>query len=231
MTQSAGKMFPGVERGKLENETFRRLSTFDFADYKQPHKEAVNSFYGLNEDTIAPGRKITYPVKEDSLVVFIPVAGIIDYVDSENRISLLQCGEVQSFSLQEGNSFTITNPFENELVSYLHLWFTFPFYAGRKDDTLEYSLGKDKNNLTELITQAANESFVRIALGKFEGRKETEWLLTNNNHTAFAFVLQGAFEIENRLLEEKDGLALWNTKGLELEALSEDAIILLVEFN
>lgn len=46
-----------------------------------------------------------------------------------------------------------------------------------------------------------------------------------------AFVLQGTFEVENRLLEAKDGLALWNTANIELEALSNEAILLLLEVN
>jgi len=37
------------------------------------------------------------------------------------------------------------------------------------------------------------------------------------------------FEAEGRLLHERDGLALWDTVEIEMEALSNDAIILLIE--
>lgn len=42
-------------------------------------------------------------------------------------------------------------------------------------------------------------------------------------------VLAGAFEVEGRLLHAHDGLALWDTATVELEALSPDALVLVVE--
>jgi len=43
--------------------------------------------------------------------------------------------------------------------------------------------------------------------------------------------LEGAFEVEGRLLHARDGLALWETEKVELEALSNDAIILVMEIS
>jgi len=48
---------------------------------------------------------------------------------------------------------------------------------------------------------------------------------------ATIFVLEGAFEAEGRLLHSRDGLALWDTNEIEIEALSNDAIILLIEIT
>jgi hypothetical protein len=49
----------------------------------------------------------------------------------------------------------------------------------------------------------------------------------------FGFVIEGAFEFQNRLLETRDSIALWNedneTLQIEFEALSNDAIILIAE--
>lgn len=42
-------------------------------------------------------------------------------------------------------------------------------------------------------------------------------------------MLEGAFEVQGTLLHARDGLALWETDEVEMEALSNDAIILLVE--
>jgi quercetin 2,3-dioxygenase len=42
------------------------------------------------------------------------------------------------------------------------------------------------------------------------------------------FVLQGAFEAEGRLLHERGGLALWDAGEIEIEALSNNAILLLI---
>lgn len=53
--------------------------------------------------------------------------------------------------------------------------------------------------------------------------------VNSNKKGVFAFVIEGAFEIQGRLLEAKDGLALWNDNEIEMEALSNGAIILLIE--
>jgi hypothetical protein len=44
------------------------------------------------------------------------------------------------------------------------------------------------------------------------------------------FNIQGMFEVQGRLLQTGDGLGLWNEPGdVELEALSNEAIVLLIE--
>jgi redox-sensitive bicupin YhaK (pirin superfamily) len=53
--------------------------------------------------------------------------------------------------------------------------------------------------------------------------------LKNKNAGLFVFVIEGAFEVEGRLLHERDSLALWETGKAEMEALSNDAIILVIE--
>ena len=66
-------------------------------------------------------------------------------------------------------------------------------------------------------------------MGKYDGRREGVFKLTKDTHTVFAFVIEGAFEVQNRLLHARDGLGLWNLDEVEFEALSNEAIILLIE--
>ena len=42
-------------------------------------------------------------------------------------------------------------------------------------------------------------------------------------------VINGAFEIQNRLLENRDAIILWEITELEFEALSENALIIFFE--
>ncbi|WP_165699302.1 pirin family protein [Hymenobacter jejuensis] len=53
--------------------------------------------------------------------------------------------------------------------------------------------------------------------------------MKSNRSRFFAFVVAGAFEVEGRLLHERDGLALWDVQEVELEALSNDALVLVLE--
>ena len=68
-----------------------------------------------------------------------------------------------------------------------------------------------------------------LSVGKFSGRAETVYHSKQSSANVFVFVLEGAFEVEGRLLHARDGLALWQTTAVEMEALSNDALVMLVE--
>ena len=51
----------------------------------------------------------------------------------------------------------------------------------------------------------------------------------DNTKAVFCFVIEGVFELEERLLYAKDGLALWDSRQADMETLSNDAIVFLVE--
>ena len=70
---------------------------------------------------------------------------------------------------------------------------------------------------------------IRGFIGQFDGREEAVYTLKDPKNGAFIFVIEGAFEVQNRLLESRDSLALWSVGNLELEALSNNALILLLE--
>jgi len=45
----------------------------------------------------------------------------------------------------------------------------------------------------------------------------------------YVFVIEGAFEVQNRLLHARDGLSLSSATEVEFEALSNDAMLLILE--
>ena len=47
----------------------------------------------------------------------------------------------------------------------------------------------------------------------------------------FVFVIDGAFEVSNRLLQARDGLAITKASQVEFESLSNEAIIMFIEAN
>jgi hypothetical protein len=65
-------------------------------------------------------------------------------------------------------------------------------------------------------------------VGRFKGRGENGYSLSPSS-ALYSFVLAGVFEIDGRLLHERDGIALWATDKIEMEALSNDAILLTIE--
>jgi quercetin 2,3-dioxygenase len=66
-------------------------------------------------------------------------------------------------------------------------------------------------------------------IGKFSGRTDASYLPQNPVHTCFVFVIEGTFEVQNRLVYSKDGILLPEAGEVEFEALSNDGILIIFE--
>ena len=65
-----------------------------------------------------------------------------------------------------------------------------------------------------------------ISVGQFDGRQEAIYELKQNKNNVIAFVLNGAFEVANRLLSSRDAVLLQSLNVVEFEALSNEAVII-----
>ncbi|MGZ8556779.1 MAG: pirin family protein [Chitinophagaceae bacterium] len=118
------------------------------------------------------------------------------------------------------------------MVNFLQVWIRAHKIADKQGASLfTYNVNKCMNSLVKVSTANPGESSLpfSISLGKFKGRGETTYQIKNTKSGLYVFVIEGAFEVQGTLLHARDGLALWETEEVEMEALSNDAIILLLE--
>jgi len=225
-------MFLAENRGLNESRWFRRYSTFNFEDYFNEHKHPLGDLYVLHDDTIDGGRSLPMSVQERSYVVLLPTVGVISYSDGSGYRNLVAAGQSLIVLHEPGSEFQITNPFPQELVNYLQIWIRADESEGIKAFLSTYkNVNENLNRLIPLFWDAKKtfSPFYTMYIGKFSGRGETVYSKKYKSTEFFVFVLQGVFEVEGRLLHARDGLALWNTECLEMEALSNDAVILVLE--
>ena len=130
-----------------------------------------------------------------------------------------------------GSTVHFTNPYDTELISFLHIWLLAPAGATAAQ-VFAFDLAGRPNQLVAATPVLAGEPGALppgpafgVQMGRFAGRAEASCALPGGTHF-FAFVLAGAFEIAGRLLHAGDGLALWDTLAVELEALSPDAVVI-----
>ena len=222
--QSKGKIFLADERGCSELNWFRSYNTFQFGVYTREHKTPFGSLYVLNDDTLAGGQYISMVIEEDTTVVLLPVVGAITITDSTGYSDHIEAGQCRLHTVRRSTTITIGNPFDQELVNFLQLWIKRPAAsADIGQQKVSFDLDGQKNQLVEL------SSALTAFIGKFDGRSEIEYQVQHPGNGVFVFVIEGAFEVQYRLLHARDGLGLWDTDTIELEALSNDAIVLLLE--
>ncbi|MEI6946963.1 hypothetical protein V9K67_07145 [Paraflavisolibacter sp. H34] len=227
IAQSNAKIFLAQERGHTECEWFRSYQTFCFGNYQNRHKGPFGPLYVCNDDTLAGGRKLTLHVEEDSTLVFVPCVGALTYSDSHGHTTFAEAGETLKCAVPAGTVIEVQNPYESELINFLHFWIKgFPQDAVPGPEVHAFDIQNNRNRLQELF---APDGRVKGFIGKFAGREEWLYPVSEKGRGVFAFVLEGAFEVQCRLLEACDSLALQDVREVDMEALSNDAIVLLLE--
>jgi redox-sensitive bicupin YhaK (pirin superfamily) len=233
--QSNGKIFLTEERGVAEQEWCRSYNTFNFGKYYNKHKTPFGPLAVFNEETLAGGKSMHITVNTAVNIILIPTVGDIEYIDSNGNTSVIQVGQAQLVNAGAGLLVTITNPYAGELVNFLQLWLYSPAPLIKQLIQLfAFDINPDKNRLVNIfhhiqqLTSAQSTQFI-LSIGKFMGRQEALYRLNDPHNGLFIFVIEGAFEAQYRLLHSGDGLALWNIEDVEIEALSNNAVLLLLE--
>ncbi len=224
--QNKGKIFLADERGHNEVDWFRSYNTFNFGQYQRDHKTPFGPLYVLNDDTLAGGKSISMTIEADTEIVLIPVVGAITYNDSLGNSNIIEAGECQVFNAPKDTVIRIGNPYDNELVNFLQLWIYRNCEELRSPQLIPFDIVNNRNKLVPI--PVTNTPF-KYGIGKYAGRKESVYRLSKAGNGVFAFVIQGAFEVQYRLLHPRDGLALWEADEVEWEALSNEAILFVVE--
>lgn len=227
--QAKAKIFLADERGLNETAWFSSQNTFNFGKYFNEHKYPFGNIYVVNDDTLDAGCSLKMLIEENSHIVLLPVMGAITFNDSYGNKNTVAAGQTQVLTFDKGGTLEIRNPFNDGLVNFLQIWIRAAEIEEAKDNHLyTYNVNEHIDNLFKISPETEALHFT-VSIGKFNGRSETVYHLTNKNTGVFVFVIEGAFEVQGRLLHARDGLALWETNEVEMEALSNDAIILVIE--
>lgn len=215
--QGEVKIYKSDRRENVVTPAFKVFSTFGFG----ASHDCFGKLQVFNQEILAPAKSIKHNNFENQEVVLIPLVGAID-IDFGDKSRFVHIEQLSAFHTQRLDCFEVKNPYESEFVSYLQI--RFPENQVRKEILKDFQLDR-KNQLFALL----ESEMYSIAIGSFEGRKEGTYTLRNSENKLFVFVINGAFEVENRLVETGDGLSFDHIDKTGFEALSENAIIMIVE--
>jgi len=220
------------QRGCSQTAFFRSYHTFNFGPYTQESRQPFGALHLLNEDTLRPGARLTMQVDQPTQVLLLPVTGGLEYgwelAAGTPVTGFLEPGQVGILALAAGTSYTIGNPYEKEYIDCIQIWLAQP----TGDWVPSFSQQDFDLSQSNTLLPILGGTHSRAYIGQYGGRREGVILVEPPKGTSrlFAFVLKGVFEVANRLLHEKDGLALQysQTEAMEFEALSNDAILILL---
>ena len=227
MDISPGKIFLADQRGVAETPTTRRYSTFNFDQYYNEHKEPFGDLFICNDEYLAAGKMAFFLSKADSYQIFMPISGAIDIVHGNKEFSI-KTGQIQVLNLGKGEVLEITNPYLTDTINYLQIGIkTDLFLLKASEMRYNFDFEQNQNQLIDIV--ASPKLPFRLTAGRFADREAAVYKLKNSQNQFFTFVIDGAFKAEGRLLHARDGLALWDLAQVELEAVSNHAIIVTLE--
>jgi len=236
MNHGRAQIYKSDQRGREESEMFRRLSTFNFGEYEEMSRNPFGSLLVLNDETLGAGNNIFRHIEQDTEIVLLPLVGGLLYKDSLGNEDIIATEEIRLVAAQKGSHYQLINPYENDLINYLQIWLRpaiTDFTSQSEQKSFDFTI---KNVLIPIFfpIDSSESTIISTAnsygfIGIYEGRKEGNYTLKNPKNGLFAFVINGAFEFENRLLESRDGLSICKIETAAFEALSENAILLLLE--
>ena len=216
MPETEARIFLASRRRGLENAFSRQFQTL-------PGGEA-GTLQKISDDTLRAGLSLPARAESDCTAVLVPYIGDVHLTDTSGTSRLLEEGRVHAWSVKEGDAYEIKNPYEDDAVNFFQI--TFAGFPSLPVQTRPVVMDERPN---ELLPIYSGEN--RVLIGKFDGRAEGTYRLQKASSGTFAFVIEGAFEVQNRLLEKGDGLSLGNLGEVEFEALSQNAVLLLIDLG
>lgn len=232
LTQTDAQIYLENLRGQFWEHGFRSFRTFNFEAYQAIGREPFGTLEVLNDEMLMPECSHALRLERFCQVILLPVVGAIEFEEKGREAKFVNSGEVLFLLASPDKHYTITNPYPDEAVNYLQI---------RIDDGLFLSTPMSLTGLTNhfnlnekntlLPVRGYHGSSARLFIGQYDGRAEGIFTSWHADHSAFVFVIEGAFEVQNRLLERRDGLALRNVEEIEFEALSGGAILLLIDIT
>lgn len=200
------------------------LKEFHDNNFLDPFQQDSNSLRLFRYETLGGNTCLQLEAKEHMYIVLIPVTGDLIYTDQKTT-QHISVGQVFLTNSLGKLVFEIKNPFKDEVINFIYFQFKSQELAEQENTLLDFAL--TNNSLIDITPLTIAP--LRLHLGQFSGRQEISYH-TGKNRAFFCFALAGAFEVQGRLIHPEDALALWDNETIELEALSNDAVIITLDF-
>ncbi len=208
--------------------------SFSFGNYHNPERMHFGALRVLNDDSVQQGMGFSKHPHENMEIVSIPLYGDLHHKDSTGRDEIIRQHDVQIMSAGSGIAHSERNANNDKEVKFLQLW----VLPKEKDiePRYEQKTFRPEDRLNKVLTVVApdNDKAVRInqdawfSLVNASKGFATTYQIHKEGNGVYAFILKGNVTINDQALEPRDGLGIWETSSITIQA-DTDAEILLIE--
>lgn len=208
--------------------------TFSFAGYHDPARMHFGMLRVLNDDTVAGGRGFGAHAHDNMEIISIPLSGTLEHQDNAGNHGLIRPGDVQVMSAGSGIRHSEKNHSATEEVRFLQIWL-FPDQRNvtPRYDQQHFAAAGRHNQFQQVISPSADDAGVWIHqqawfhLADFEAGHAADYQLKKPGNGLYVFVLEGTATVAGQPLQRRDGLGLWETDSVAIQADSATRLLLM----
>lgn len=213
--------------------------SFSFGHYFNPERMNFGVLRVLNDDVVAGGGGFPPHPHDNMEIVSIPLRGDLEHKDSMGNGTVIRQGDVQIMSAGTGVRHSEYNHSQSEEVNFLQIW-VLPKERNIQPryDQRSFALSERQNRFQKVVSgQREDGDAVWInqdasfSLAHLEQGLKLPYALRGENHGVYIFVLEGEVGLSAEggpvTLYRRDGIGLWNTESVELEALTEAEVLVM----
>lgn len=233
LTPTNAQLYLAQLRGETIANGFRSWHTFNFETYQTESREPFERIVAFNEEMLAAEKTSPIKVMRTVEIILLPIQGGLEVIDSEGKSLWVSPGESFAFLAFPESNFEIRNPYPTNTVRYLQIRLMAEAPVAAPTAPSCPPLTSIPLHSRDLLARAFTSVDQKLNgyLGQYMGRKKGQLAVSKPKNSLFVFILRGAFEVQDRLMEKGDALALRNEDKLEFEALSNEALLLVVEME
>lgn len=225
-----------ASRGGADHGWLRTRHTFSFAGYYDAERIHFGALRVLNDDIIAGGTGFGKHPHDNMEIISIPIRGALAHADSMGHRQTLEMGEVQVMSAGSGLTHSEMNASEAMPASFLQIW-VFPRRRGETPRYEQMHIEQPAGVWNTLVTpdtqQQPGALWIRqdayISRGRWQQGAQAPYRLQIPGNGVYVFIISGEAVVAGKRLQGRDGLGVWETDELSIEALQDGTDILLLE--
>ncbi|MGF1534707.1 MAG: pirin family protein [Bernardetiaceae bacterium] len=222
-------------RGHVDFGWLQSYHTFSFGSYHNPERIHFGALRVLNDDTVAPGRGFATHAHQNMEIISIPLEGDLEHKDSLGNQTLIHQGDVQVMSAGTGVRHSEYNKNRDRPVKFLQIWLipnqqnVAPRYG---QITLKASAMH--NRLAQILSPKPDDDGVWVHqrawfhLGNLDAGLRLPYTWKSPQNGLYLFVIRGRVQVGEQVLEQRDGMGIWETEQIDITAQTA-AYILLME--
>ncbi|MCC2547619.1 pirin family protein [Hymenobacter sp. BT175] len=227
-------LHPANTRGHANHGWLNSYHTFSFGGYSDPSRVHFGVLRVLNDDTVAGGKGFGAHPHDNMEIISIPLSGALEHQDNMGNRGIIRRGDVQVMSAGTGIAHSEKNHNPDQEVKFLQIW-VFPNQRGVKPryDQQTFRPEDRHNQLQQILSPSPDDAGVWVhqdawfSLGDFDAGFATDYTIKKPGNGVYAFVLEGDVTINGQALHRRDGLGIWDTDSLSIQADNSAQLLLM----